>query len=101
MSRYAGKPFLRLLECYVLEAIGELSEANRMTLVQMEPKLRSTYGVQGTWVDIVASQMSFPPELQGQIRTIWEKNRALAEGAGEVLQPESFAMMFVDKNFPR
>ena len=41
MDRYAGKPFLRLLECYVLAAIGELSDEQQATLRAMEPKLAS------------------------------------------------------------
>jgi hypothetical protein len=38
MSRYAGKPFLRLLECYVLDAIGELSDEQQATLLAPVPR---------------------------------------------------------------
>ena len=40
MTRYAGKPFLRVLECYVLWAIGELTSEHEKLLVTMTPKLR-------------------------------------------------------------
>jgi hypothetical protein len=33
-SRYEGKPLLRLLECYVLDTIGELSPSDRRNLEQ-------------------------------------------------------------------
>ncbi len=66
MDRYAGKPFLRLLECYVLFAIGQLDEHQQETLQHMEPKLADVYNLSGTWLDIVSSQMAFP-DLQSAI----------------------------------
>ncbi|WP_226469882.1 hypothetical protein [Luteimonas panaciterrae] len=100
MDRYAGKPFLRLVECYVLEAIGQLDEAQRDSLREMEPKLRNLYGVQGSWIEIVSSQMEFPPSLPAQIKEIWEKGLVRATEQGMQVDPNEFAMAFVDKNFP-
>jgi hypothetical protein len=48
MNRYEGKPFLRLLECYVLSAIDELTDEQCAALSALEPKLRELYGVQGS-----------------------------------------------------
>jgi hypothetical protein len=39
-QRYAGRPFLRLLECYVLWAAGVLPAADEQRLEAMTPKLR-------------------------------------------------------------
>ena len=58
-SRYDGKPFLRLLECYILSCIDQLSETDRRNLESMEPKLQSIYGVPGDWRQITASVVGF------------------------------------------
>jgi hypothetical protein len=73
MDRYAGRPFLRLLECFVLDAIGQLDDRQRDTLRQIEPKLRETYGREGTWARIIAGEMDFPEALSSEIRTVWGK----------------------------
>ena len=82
-ERYAGKPFLRLLECYVLRAIGQLTAGEESSLVNMSPKLRETYKVDGSWFEIVASVMELPESLPSQINAIWEKNSELAKANGE------------------
>ena len=46
-KRYEGKPFLKLLDCDVLWAIGELPEENALSLKEMTPKFRSIYGKEG------------------------------------------------------
>jgi hypothetical protein len=98
-SRYEGKPFLRLLELYVLWAIEELGEEDAATLEQMTPELRQSYNREGAWQEITAAEMDFPESIVRQIVQIWENNRALAKGNGENLEPEHFAQMFVDQNF--
>lgn len=100
MDRYSGKPFLRLLECYVLDAIGQLDDGQRQTLRRMEPKLTDVYRMNGTWLDIVSAQMDFPESLPAQIREIWEKNLASARARGAAIDPNEFAVVFVDQNFP-
>ncbi len=100
MNRYSGKPFLRLLECYVLNAIDQLSDDQRATLQRMEPKLADVYGMNGTWLDIVNAQMDFPGSLQAQIREVWERNLASARELETSIDPNEFATVFVDQNFP-
>jgi hypothetical protein len=75
-DRYEGKPFLRLLDCYVLDAIGHLDEQQKQSLHAMEPKFSAVYNTTGSWQDIVAAQMNFPPELPSEIRRIWENGSA-------------------------
>jgi hypothetical protein len=41
MNRYDGNPFLRLLDCCILDAIGELGGDQRETLAVLEPKPNS------------------------------------------------------------
>ena len=100
MSRYDGKPFLRFLDCYVLKSIGELDVQQERALDAMAPKLASLYGEEGTWFDIVASQMHFPATLPDQIKGIWERGKADAAQKGIVVSPDEFTRQFVDTNFP-
>ena len=95
-SRYVGKPFLRLIECYVLDAIGQLEPQHASALKLMEPKLGETYGMQGAWQEIVAAQMGFPESLPSKIRAVWEGQSEEARR----LAPNQFAIHFVDQNFP-
>lgn len=99
-DRYEGKPFLRLLECYVLESIGELEQSQRDLLAKMEPKLRQIYHDEGGWFQIVARQMRFSQDFAEQIKKVWEQNRTAAKNNGENLLPADFAQIFIDQNFP-
>lgn len=99
MSRYDGKPLLRLLECYVLDAIGELQSKDRKTLEQMSPKLREVYAVEGEWRDIIVHVMRFPPNIDDEFRRLWDKNREIAAQNDQSLSSEEFARMIVDENF--
>ena len=99
-DRYEGKPFLRLLDSYVLDAIGQLGEPQCQSLQAMEPKLSAVYNVSGSWQDIVAAQMNFPPELPAEIRRIWENGSAKMAELGQTADPMEFTRQFVDTNFP-
>ena len=66
--RYEGRPFLRLLEFYVLWAIGELSGKQALFLEEITPKLRSTYHREGDWQSIIVAEMEFPPHPPAKIR---------------------------------
>jgi hypothetical protein len=74
-ARYQGKPLLRLLECYVLKAIDELSPSNEEKLVAMQPKLSQVYEVDGAWDHIVATTMEFPDAMPALIRETWRANQ--------------------------
>ena len=100
-TRYDGKPFLRLLDSYVLDAIGALDKANSEWLTASEPHLRATYGGEGSWQDIVAAQMQFPPGMQDAIRELWASGKARFAAAGQdAPDPVKFAVTFVDQKFP-
>ncbi|SEN06517.1 hypothetical protein SAMN05428959_10130 [Duganella sp. CF517] len=59
MNRYEGEPLLRLIECYVLDSIDQLTSEQAENLASMEPKLSGALGVTGTWKEIVAKTMDF------------------------------------------
>lgn len=46
-SRYEGRPFLKLLDSYVLRGAGELEPEDELLLGQMTPKLQEVYASQG------------------------------------------------------
>lgn len=100
-DRYDGKPFLRLLDSYVLDTIGHLDEANRKWLVESEPYFRSKFGGTGSWRNIVANRMQFPEGIDAAIVETWEKGGArFRANTGENPEPVQFAHTFVDSNFP-
>ena len=96
--RYEGKPFLRLLECYVMWCAGVLDHEIATRLESMTPQLQATYNASGTWQKIVAEQMQFPPELQSYIHKLWAQN-VNATANQTRLSPEHFAQAIVDENF--
>lgn len=99
MNRYDGKPFLRLLELYVLNSIGRMSDLDANRLRELEPGLRETYGVSGSWAEVVEAVMEFQPALPDKIRDMWLAAIARSSAQGDSLDPERFASAFVDTNF--
>jgi len=97
--RYEGKPLLRLLELYVLKAIGELSEEAEEALDAMGPKLQAIYGGDGRWDDAIAKAVHLPDAMPGAIRDMWTRNLKIAHDHNVTLTPQQFAEMFVDDNF--
>lgn len=100
-SRYRGKPLLRLLESYVLSAIGQLPEKNARILKEITPNLRSLYRADGDWEQIISKIMELPPNMPALIRENWAKNTDIAKKNGLILSPQQFAEMFTDENFVR
>jgi len=99
-SRYAGKPLVRLLDAYVLRAIGALPLEQETLLQQMTPKLRQTWNrTEDHWHEVLAAQMQFPPTMPTMLRDMWQKNQSIARTNKVTLSPLEFAYMFVDQNF--
>lgn len=101
MNRYEGKPFLRFLDSYVLDAIGQLDTSQRAGLITLQPTLARALGSQqGTWQEMVREQMDFPESMPGQIRLLWEKYLEHAKQQGQSVSPNEFVEVFIDQNFP-
>jgi hypothetical protein len=98
-KRYEDQPLLRLLECYVLWAIGALSEAEAATMRKMTAKLNQIYQSDGDWTDALAKAMDLPPNMPELIRGIWIKNQQIARANDTSLTPQQFSKMFVDDNW--
>ena len=101
LSRYEGKPFLRLLECYVLEAVGHLHDEQRETLVRMGPQICEMYQRDGTWYEVINAEMGFSEADVAQIRDVWASNLEKAKELGATIDPNAFAMQYVDRFFAR
>jgi hypothetical protein len=97
--RYDGKPLLRLLELYVLRAIGELPQTEQQTLERMAPKLQALYGGNGEWHEAVAAALHMSADMPTTIRDMWTRNLEIARANGVSLHPQKFAEMVVDENF--
>ena len=98
--RYDGKPLLRLLDVYVLWAIGELPPDREDGLKRMAPKLQARFGGRGQWHEAVERAVRMDADTPQQIRGMWARNLEVARANGLTLTPEEFAMMVVDDNFP-
>jgi hypothetical protein len=93
-GRYEGRPFLRILELYVLNAAGVLPEGAYEQLRAMEPKLRETYNRPGlTWVQIVEAEMEFPDTRVDSLRSMWERTTANTSGEAETVDAEAWARL--------
>ena len=57
---YEGKPFLKLLDAYVLDAIGALDADSDAALTAQEPTFHALFGGTGDWRTIVVQRMQFP-----------------------------------------
>ena len=98
-DRYDGRPFLRLLECYVLSAIGELSDDHEATLTEITPKLQATYELVEPWPRIVEHAMELSSGVPRALLQLWQQNLAISAASGEAIEPEAWARQVVDKNF--
>jgi len=98
MDRYKGKPFLKLVDSFVMDCIGELDASQAALLDQMTPNFQATFSSAGTWQEIVMSELQFEPTVKDAIRQLWVKNQGIAIKNGVTLQPIEFTHMFVDNN---
>ena len=99
-DRYEGRPMLRLLDCYILDVIGQLPPQQQATLEKLEPTLAETFGTSGRWQEIVEEQMGLLPSVTLGIETLWVSYQADEERLGRQAKAGEFVREFVDQNFP-
>ena len=99
-DRYKNNPFLRLLDCYILDAIGELRPEHKAALKKLEPKLRKTFHAKGSWRQIVEDRMGFLPTVAVNIEMSWAGYLESEERLGREVAADSFVRDFVAQNFP-
>lgn len=100
-ERYEGKPLLRLVELYVLDAIGALTPEHDALLKAMSPQLCQTYEIPegGDWRQAIVKALGIPDDSPEIIRETWEKAETMAAKDKVNLAAETFAVAFVDANF--
>lgn len=93
-------PFIRLLELYVLKAVGALEKEDAERMKKLTPELQKVFGVSGSWIRIVEQVMEYPKDAPEEIRLIWtERKQEVAQTEGRRLHPEEFARDFADISF--
>lgn len=96
-DRYAGRPLLRLIECYVLDAIDELDAADAERLRWTAPKITEALGsVYTTWQGAVKDALDLPDTFPDSLRSDWKANRSAAQAAGSEITAEEFAAAVAD-----
>lgn len=98
--RYEGKPFLRVLELYIMWCADQLPPGEVGRVDELTPYLQNAFNRTGPWHQIVAKEMQFPDDLPQRVRDRWKEFVEHAEKAGQTPSPELFAQAFVDQNFP-
>ena len=99
-DRYQGRPLLRLLDCYILDTIGELPPQQKETLQKLEPRLQQAFGSAGDWRSIVEEQTGLLPSAALAMETLWAGFQQTEQRLGNQARPADFVREFVDQNFP-
>ena len=83
-ARYAGRPFARLLDAFVLDAVGVLDERTASDMAALAPRLRATFGMAtGSWQDVVRAQMDIGAGFEHWIRDAHAKQLAFDAERGQ------------------
>ncbi len=89
-------PLFRLLEDYVLDAIGALTpEEDAIT----GRTVRAVFKTKAPWRQVLTEQFGFTDDVRDQLRALWAQGQAVAAERGAQLKPRDFATMVVDENF--
>lgn len=99
-SPYQNKPMLRLLDAYVLDAIGLLDKLSISACEAISCRLKSALWVDaGKWQEAVELPMDTPTMSRDEIRTLWPSEVDRASTVGEVPNALTFVWNLVDINF--
>src|SRR5262245_42760827 len=91
-DRYAGRSVLRLVECYVLDAIGELPDEDRARLESMAPEIaQSLHSSAETWQAAIGEALELDDGYADSLREDWASNAETARNTGVALTPQAFA----------
>ncbi len=94
-NRYHNKPFLLLLEGFVLDAIGALPPE-----IESAAEVIATKVFEGKdWRTQLQAQIGLPKDFAQQLSGLWAENQKIAEQKGVTLAPKDFAQALVEANF--
>jgi hypothetical protein len=95
LERYKDKPFLLMLEAYVLDAIGELPGP----MEQLTKTVSGKFFGGGDWRKRLREEVGFDRSLNDQLKALWKENLQIAKDKGAELSPHDFAQALVEANF--
>ncbi len=95
LERYRDKPFLLMLESYILDAIGELPGPMEQLAKNVSGKL---FGG-GDWRRRLREEVGFDTSLNDQVKQLWTENLQIAKEKAAELEPGDFAQALVEANF--
>jgi len=95
--RYDGKPLLRLVELWVLWVIGEIEPEDVTRLTEMEPHLRSTWSLEGTWHEMIEEMLQLSPAMSEELRAMWQRNLETARQQSVPAPAEMFSQSIADQ----
>ena len=90
------KPIVILLENYVLDRIGLLTQADELTTRVIMEK---AFGERGDWRARLRTELGIGEELDAQLRAMWKQAHGVATQKGSSLSAREFAEMVVEQNF--
>lgn len=92
-------PIHLLFQCWILDAIGELTAEDRARVAELTPRLRQLFGKGTPWQQGLEKALSINPGLAAEVRALWASSAAEAATAGKLLLPHEFAREVVRQNF--
>ena len=95
LERYKDKPFLLMLEAYVLDAIGELPPS----MEQLTKMVSGKFFGAGDWRKRLREEVGLDKSLNEQLKQLWQENQAIAKEKGVELVAQEFAQALVEANF--
>ena len=96
-DRYSGRPLLRLIECYVLDAIGELEPGEKNRLESTSASISKAVGSEAdTWQGAIRDALDLPDDFPDTLRSDWVANREAAAASQHLLTPNEFAIAVAD-----
>jgi hypothetical protein len=95
LGRYKDKPFLLMLEAYVLDAIGQLPSHMESLTKTVSGKF---FGA-GDWRKRLREEVGLDKSLNAQLQQLWKENVQIAKEKGVELAPTDFAQALVEANF--
>ncbi|MFG6504549.1 hypothetical protein [Microbacterium sp. P05] len=99
-ARYQGKPMLRVLDAYVLDALGALDELTVESYTAMRPKLAAALHAEApSWQGVVERAMDMPPDSANALRAMWERHVHETLAAGDVPDVVTWVRQLVDARF--
>ena len=101
-ARYEGRPMIRVLDAWFLDALGALDENAKTAMKNMAPTLAATFNVSpGPWQQVVTDARELPAERATQLREAWELAVTDDVAAGRTPNVLAFTYAMVDASFPQ